>query len=80
VGLVVDALLGESQVVVKPLSAALRHLPGFGGSTILGNGRVALIVNVSTLVEHAVAGGAAAPTIGGVAEAGLPGRTVCCAR
>ena len=50
IGLVVDYLEGDCQAVIKPLSAGLRRLPGISGSTILGNGRVALILNISQLV------------------------------
>jgi two-component system, chemotaxis family, sensor kinase CheA len=54
-GLVVDALLGETQAVVKPLSGKLPSVPGVAGSTILGSGRVAFILNVPALLERAVA-------------------------
>ena len=54
-GLVVDALLGEFQTVIKPLGALFKHLRGIGGSTILGTGEVALIVDVPALVERASA-------------------------
>ncbi|MCM8613529.1 chemotaxis protein CheA [Accumulibacter sp.] len=54
-GLVVDALLGEFQTVIKPLGALFKHLRGIGGSTILGTGDVALIVDVAALVERASA-------------------------
>ncbi len=49
-GLVVDALLGEYQTVIKPLGALFAHLRGIGGSTILGNGVVALILDVPALL------------------------------
>jgi two-component system chemotaxis sensor kinase CheA len=49
----VDALLGESQVVIKPFSRLLRDLPGLAGSTILGSGRVALILDVPALLNSA---------------------------
>lgn len=52
-GLVVDALKGEFQTVIKPLGALFGSVQGIGGSTILGNGDVALIVDVPTLVRHA---------------------------
>jgi len=55
-GLVVDRLLGETQAVVKPLSGQLQSVPGVAGSTILGSGRVAFILNVPALVERAMAG------------------------
>jgi two-component system chemotaxis sensor kinase CheA len=55
VGLAVDALLGESQAVIKPLDAVFRRLPGISGSTILGDGRVALILDVPLLVGAVLA-------------------------
>jgi two-component system, chemotaxis family, sensor kinase CheA len=51
-GIVVDQLLGEFQTVIKPLSSIFRHLRGIGGSTILGTGEVALILDVQTLVQR----------------------------
>lgn len=51
-GLVVDALLGEFQTVIKPLGQLFEHVQGIGGSTILGNGEVALIIDVPMLVRH----------------------------
>lgn len=55
-GLVVDELLGETQAVVKQLRGSLHSVPVVSGSTILGSGRVAFILNVPALVERAVAG------------------------
>ncbi len=52
-GLVVDALQGQSQAVIKPLAKLFRGLPGISGSTILGNGRVALILDVPGLLHLA---------------------------
>ena len=52
-GLVVDALHGESQAVIKPLGRMLTGTPGVSGSTILGNGRVALILDVPAILEEA---------------------------
>lgn len=52
VGLVVDALVGEFQTVIKPLGQLFGHVNGIGGATILGNGDVALIIDVSMLVRH----------------------------
>lgn len=48
-GLVVDDLLGQQQVVVKSIEANYDSIDGIGGATILGNGRVALIIDVSHL-------------------------------
>lgn len=53
-GLVVDRLLGEFQTVIKPLSSIFRHLKGIGGSTILGSGEVALILDVQSLIERTI--------------------------
>jgi two-component system, chemotaxis family, sensor kinase CheA len=55
VGIAVDDLYGESQVVLKPLGRLFHGLPGLSGSTILGNGRVALILDVPTLLRNWVA-------------------------
>ena len=51
IGLVVDVLEGDCQAVIKPLSGGLDQLPGISGSTILGDGRVALILNVPQLID-----------------------------
>jgi two-component system, chemotaxis family, sensor kinase CheA len=53
VGFVVDELVGESQVVIKPFTATMRDIPGVSGSTILGDGHVALILDVPALLEGA---------------------------
>jgi two-component system, chemotaxis family, sensor kinase CheA len=50
VGLLVDRLLGEHQTVIKPLGRVFQHLKGIAGSTILGSGEVALVLNVPGLV------------------------------
>jgi len=51
-GLVVDRLLGELQTVIKPLGKLFGHVQGVGGSTILGSGEVALIIDVPALLRH----------------------------
>lgn len=51
-GLVVDALLGEFQTVIKPLGPLFTSLNCVSGSTILGNGDVALILDVGPLVTE----------------------------
>ena len=51
IGLVVDDLLGQQQVVVKSLEANYGAVDGIGGATVLGDGRVALILDVSRLRE-----------------------------
>ena len=54
-GLVVDTLLGEAQTVIKPLSRLFAQVEGISGSSILGSGDVALILDVPALVQQAVA-------------------------
>jgi two-component system chemotaxis sensor kinase CheA len=48
----VDELLGQQQVVVKNLESNYRRVPGVSGATILGDGRVALIVDAGGLALH----------------------------
>ncbi|PTD95554.1 chemotaxis protein CheA [Pseudothauera lacus] len=55
-GIVVDQLLGEFQTVIKPLGHLFRNLRGIGGSTILGSGEVALILDVQALAQLAARG------------------------
>jgi two-component system chemotaxis sensor kinase CheA len=52
-GVVVDALLGQHQTVIKPLSRMFRSLRGISGSSILGSGEVALIFDVVSLAQLA---------------------------
>lgn len=52
VGLVVDQLMGELQTVIKPLGKVFQHVRGVGGFTILGNGAVALLLDVPNLVTQ----------------------------
>lgn len=51
-GLVVDQLFGEFQTVIKPLGKVFSHIRCIGGSTILGSGEVALILDVPGLVRQ----------------------------
>ncbi|HMX16666.1 MAG TPA: chemotaxis protein CheA [Rhodocyclaceae bacterium] len=67
-GIVVDALHGEFQTVIKPMAAIFRHLRGIAGSTILGTGEVALILDILALVGLASANEVAVP-------GALPART-----
>ncbi len=52
-GLAVDALLGEAQIVVKPMGHPLQAVRGVSGSTILGDGQVALILDIAALLRDA---------------------------
>jgi two-component system chemotaxis sensor kinase CheA len=51
-GLAVDALHGASQAVIKPLGRYFDQVPGIAGSSILGNGRVALVLDVPELLTR----------------------------
>ncbi|MDD5249757.1 MAG: chemotaxis protein CheA [Rhodocyclaceae bacterium] len=51
-GLVVDSLMGEFQTVIRPLGVVFNGLDGISGFTILGNGNVALILDVPGLVRR----------------------------
>jgi two-component system chemotaxis sensor kinase CheA len=52
VALMVDELLGQHQVVVKNLESNYRKVPGVSGATILGDGKVALIIDVASMVKR----------------------------
>jgi two-component system chemotaxis sensor kinase CheA len=55
--LLVDSLIGQQQLVVKSLDSNLHSVPGMAGATILGDGRVALILDVSAVTRtHAARG------------------------
>lgn len=49
-GLMVDELLGQQEIVIKSLGSMLGKLRGIAGATVLGNGKVALILNIATLI------------------------------
>lgn len=52
VGFVVDQLVGQEEVVIKPLGRALQGTPGMAGATITGDGRIALILDVPSLLKR----------------------------
>ncbi len=54
VGLVVDELLGQQDVVIKPIGKVLRQVPGIAGATELGSNRTVLVIDVATLVGESV--------------------------
>ena len=51
IALFVDELLGQHQVVIKSLETNYRKVPGVSGATIMGDGRVAMIIDVGSLVK-----------------------------
>lgn len=54
IGLVVDGLLKQQDVVIKPLGNYLERIPGISGATILGNGDISLIIDVATVLELSI--------------------------
>lgn len=68
VGLVVDELLGEQDVVIKPIGRALARVPGISGATELGDNRTVLLLDVAALVNEAIGGVEA--MVSGVATGG----------
>lgn len=59
-GFAVDQLFGEGQAVIKPLNAMFKGIPGLTGTSILGNGRVAFVLDVPGLMRLALEQGAGA--------------------
>jgi two-component system chemotaxis sensor kinase CheA len=51
-GFVVDQLIGQEEVVIKPLGAMLHGTPGMAGATITGDGRIALMLDVPSMLQH----------------------------
>jgi two-component system chemotaxis sensor kinase CheA len=56
-GLVVDELIGQRDIVIKPLGKSLSRTRGFAGATELGDQRVALVLDVAALIEEVLATG-----------------------
>jgi len=56
VGLKVDELLGEFQTVIKPLGILFKNVSDISGGTLLGNGDIALILDIQKLIEHKITG------------------------
>lgn len=51
VGFVVDQLVGQEEVVIKPLGRMLHGTPGMAGATITGDGRIALILDIPSMLQ-----------------------------
>jgi two-component system, chemotaxis family, sensor kinase CheA len=76
IGLVVDRLLGEHQTVIKPLAGIFKPLEALAGSTILGSGEVALVLDMQGLVAAATRPGAGAARARPAHSLSLPGSAV----
>jgi two-component system chemotaxis sensor kinase CheA len=55
-GLVVDHLFGQQDIVIKPLGQALASVRGFAGATELGDQRVGLVLDASAIVDEVLEG------------------------
>jgi two-component system, chemotaxis family, sensor kinase CheA len=64
----VDELLSQQQVVIKPLDSAFEHLPGISGAAVLGDGRVSLILDAASLVDFS-------SSLGGLNRGDVPNRS-----
>ena len=54
VGFLVDQLIGQQEIVIKSLSEILGDVPGIAGAAVLGDGRVALILDTGTIIKQGV--------------------------
>ncbi len=55
IGLLVDELVGQQDIVIKPLGRALENVPGVAGATELGGQQTVLVLDVAAIVEEAIA-------------------------
>ena len=53
IGLIVDHLIGEEDIVIKSMSENYRNVEGLSGACVLGDGRVSLIVDVAAVIQLA---------------------------
>jgi two-component system chemotaxis sensor kinase CheA len=60
IGMAVDSVLGEEDIVIKSLAENYRNVPGVAGASILGDGRVSLILDIGALIDMASRRGGAA--------------------
>ncbi len=51
VGLLVDSIVGQNEIAIKPLDRFLKKIRGFAGATVLGDGNIALVLDVNSLIE-----------------------------
>ena len=51
-GLIMDRMLGQEEIVVKPVHSLLKNIPIFSGSSVMGDGLVTMILNMDGLAEH----------------------------
>ena len=56
IGLVVDAIEGQHEIVIKSLGGLLKEVPGISGATELGNRKTILVLDVASLIDEAITG------------------------
>jgi two-component system chemotaxis sensor kinase CheA len=56
-GLAVDELIGQQDIVIKALGRSLREVRGFSGATELGDHKVALVLDIASIIEETLSGG-----------------------
>ncbi|TAK09697.1 MAG: hypothetical protein EPO39_01830 [Candidatus Manganitrophaceae bacterium] len=56
IGLVVDAIEGQHEIVIKALGGLLKDVPGISGATELGNRKTILVLDVASLIDEAILG------------------------
>ncbi|OGQ94117.1 MAG: hypothetical protein A2521_13490 [Deltaproteobacteria bacterium RIFOXYD12_FULL_57_12] len=71
-GLIVDRVLGTEEIVVKPMHPALKALPCYSGATVMGDGQVALILDIEGISAYA---GLRYKAIGGSDDQAIEGRS-----
>ncbi|MEE1921486.1 chemotaxis protein CheA [Pseudomonas sp. 148P] len=76
-GLIVEQLLGELQTVIKPLGQMFQHLSGISGSTILGSGQVALILDIPSLFRQLQQRAESEPRLAATSMPSLSGESPC---
>ncbi|MEJ5190212.1 MAG: chemotaxis protein CheW, partial [Breznakiellaceae bacterium] len=52
IGFVVDQVIGDNQTVIKPLGPLFKNVPIFSGASILGDGSIALIIDIPRLCQY----------------------------
>ncbi len=74
-GLVADELVGSREIVVKSVGPQISGIRGISGATILGDGRIVIILDIGALVRAEWRGRAQLPTVAaGAAATGAPSR------
>jgi chemotaxis protein histidine kinase CheA len=52
VGLLVDALVKQQEIVIKSIGQRLKTIPGIAGATVIGEGEIVLVIDAASLIDH----------------------------